>query len=462
MSALDRNRPPASGSIRDFDFPDTSRTRLENGLDVRVARVARLPLVSLDLFMRGGEQHLSEERAGLAVLAADALDGGTRRRNGIELADAFERLGARVSAYAGWEGTTVSLTCLADRLEEAFPLLAELVLEPDFPAPEVARARDQRLASIRQRAMDPAALATDEALRCYFAEGSPYARSVGGTVASVSAQTRASLLGYADAAYRPGGEGGLVGAGDVDAGEVVGLARKHLGSWEGSPPVGKGFESEPRTRERRIRVIHRPGSVQSEIRVGHVGAARAPEDYFPLLVGNMLFGGTSTSRLNLNLRERHGFTYGVRSRFGFRSQPGPFEVSTAVGNEVTAPAVREIVAEMERLVADGPTEQEVASTRDFAAGVFGLQIETVDQIATRLTHIVVFGLEDGYFDDYRSNIRAVTVEETAAALRRNIRPAEVQVVVVGDADEISEPLEALQLGPVDIVRAEQPQEPGRA
>ena len=126
------------------------------------------------------------------------------------MADAFERLGARVSAYAGWEGTTVSLTCLADHLEEAFPLLAELVLEPDFPAPEVARARDQRLASIRQRAMDPAALATDQALRWYFSEASPYARSVGGTVASVSSQTRASLLGYAESAYRPGGEGGLV------------------------------------------------------------------------------------------------------------------------------------------------------------------------------------------------------------------------------------------------------------
>ena len=459
MSAVDRTQLPASGSIRNFDFPHTERARLDNGLGVRVARVARLPLVSLDLFMRGGEQYLPEERAGLAVLAADALDGGTRRRNGIDLADAFERLGARVAAYAGWEGTTVSLTCLADRLEEAFPLLAELVLEPDFPAPEVARARDQRLASLQQRAMDPGALATDQALRWYFSEGSPYARPVGGTVASVSGQTREALLGYADSAYRPGLGGGLVVAGDVDAGELTKLARKHLGSWEGAPPAGTPFESVPRTRERKIRVVHRPGSVQSEIRVGHVGAARATEDYFPLLVGNMLLGGTFTSRLNLNLREKHGFTYGVRSRFSFRSHPGPFEVSTAVGNEVTAPAVREILGEMERLVEGGPTLEEVESTRDFAAGVFGLQIETVDQIATRLTHVVVFGLDDGYFHDYRGNIRAVTVEETAAALRRHIRPAEAQVVIVGDADAIAAPLEALELGPVDIVRGQAPPEP---
>lgn len=459
MSVLDRTRPPEPGAIRDFDFPHTDRAKLDNGLDVKVARVARLPLVSVDLFMRGGEQDLPEERAGLAVMAADALDGGTRRRSGIDLADAFERLGARVAAYAGWEGTTVSMTCLADRLEEAFPLLAELVLEPDFPANEVDRAREQRLASIRQRAMDPGSLASDHALRWYFQEGVPYARPVAGTEASVAGHIRQSLLGYAEAAYRPGRGGGLVVAGDVDTGEVVELAGRHLGTWQGAPPEGAPFESAPMTRERRIRVVHRPGSVQSEIRVGHVGVARDTEDYFPLLVGNMLLGGTFTSRLNLNLREKHGFTYGVRSRFAFRSRPGPFEVSTAVGNEVTAPAVREILGELERLVAGGPTAGEVESTRDFAAGVFGLQIETVDQIATRLTHLLVYRLDDGYFHGYRGNIRAVTVDQATAALRRSIKPEEAQVVIVGDADQIAAPLEELGLGPVIVVSSDQTSEP---
>jgi zinc protease len=458
VSVLDRTRPPEPGAIRDFDFPHTDLAKLDNGLDVRVARVARLPLVSVDLFMRGGEQDLPEERAGLAVLAADALDGGTRRRSGIDLADAFERLGARVTAYAGWEGTTVSMSCLADRLAEAFPLLAELVLEPDFPANEVDRAREQRLATIRQRAMDPGSLASDQALRWYFQEGIPYARPAGGTEASVTDHTRQSLLGYAEAAYRPGG-GGLVVAGDVDTGEVVELTGRHLGAWQGAPPEGKPFESAPMTRERRIRVVHRPGSVQSEIRVGHVGVARDTEDYFPLLVGNMLLGGTFTSRLNLNLREKHGFTYGVRSRFAFRSRPGPFEVSTAVGNEVTAPAVGEILGELERLVAGGPTADEVESTRDFAAGVFGLQIETVDQIATRLTHLLVYRLDDGYFHSYRGNIRAVTVDQATAALRRSIKPEEAQVVIVGDADQVAAPLEELGLAPVEVVSSDGMSEP---
>ena len=454
MSSVDRSQPPAAGAIRSFDFPDTERVVLENGLDLRVARVPRLPLVSLDLFMRGGEQQLAREKAGLAVLAAEALDGGTRSRSGTELAEALEGLGARASAYAGWEGTTLSLTCLADRLEQAFPLLAEMVLEPDFPAGEVDRAREQRLASIRQRAMDPAALASDHALERYFAAGVPYARPAGGLEASVEGMSRQTLLGYADAAYRPGNRGGLVVAGDVEAREVADLVRRHLGAWTGAPASGTPVRVEPATRDRRVTVVHRPGSVQSEIRVGHVGVERATPDYFALVVGNLLFGGTFTSRLNLNLREKHGFTYGVRSRFFFRTEAGPFQVSTAVANDVTAPAVREILGEMERLVTGGPTEDEVASTRDFAAGVFGLQIETVDQIATRLSQIVVYGLDERYFHGYRDEIRKVTVEAVARAMARHVRPEEAQVVVAGDADAVVPALEALDLGPVDVVAAE--------
>jgi len=459
VSTLDRARPPVPGAIRNFDFPATERLRIaENGLDVRVARVPRLPLVSVDLFMRGGEQELVDDRAGLAVLAADALDGGTRRRSGADLAEALERIGARLSAYTGWEGTTVSMTCLADRLEEAFPLLAELVVEPDFPEAEVGRAREQRLASIRQRAMDPGSLANDQAVRAYFRGGIPYARPVGGTEETVSPLTRQALRGYAEVAYRPDG-GGLVVAGDVEPGEVAALASRHLGGWAGAPLVGAAFEAAPATRNRRVVIVDRPGSVQSEIRVGHVGAERGTPDYFPLLVGNMLLGGTFTSRLNLNLREKHGFTYGVRSRFSFRTRPGPFEVSTAVANDVTAPAVGEIVSELERLVAGGPTEEEVASTRDFAAGVFGLQIETVDQIATRLTHVLVFGLDERYFHDYRDHVRAVTVDATWEALRRHVRPAEMQIVIVGDASAVEGPLRALELGPVEVVPAPVPSEP---
>ena len=453
MSALDRTQPPTSGSIRKFDFPDVERRTLQNGLDLRVCKLSRLPVVSTNLFFRAGETRLVESRAGLAVLTGDALEGGTQQRSGTELAEALDGIGARLGVTTGWEGTSVSMSCLADRFEEALGLLAEAVLEPAFPEEEVDRAREQQLAAIRQRAMDPGSLASMEASRRYFVTGIPYARPQDGTEQSIGAVKRDLLSNFADACYRPQG-GALIVVGDLDPDEMEAMANHRLGAWTGAPRADKEFSVDPVTRERRVWVVHREGSVQSELRIGHVGTDRATPDYFPLSVGNMLFGGSFTSRLNLNLREKNGFTYGIRSRFGFRSRPGPFSVSTSVGTDVTAPAVREIVSELEKFVDAGPTDEEVAATRDYAAGVFGLQLETAGQIASRISQLVVYGLPDGYYQTYRDKLRAVATDEVARAVRGHIRPAEVQVVVVGDADEIVTPLEALDLGPVEVCSAD--------
>ncbi|HSH74347.1 MAG TPA: pitrilysin family protein [Longimicrobiales bacterium] len=453
MSALDRTSPPPRGGIRDFDFPSVERRSLASGLELRVARTPRLPVVSVSLLMRSGEGALSDRDAGLGVLTGGALEGGTRRRSGAELAEALERIGARFASHGGWDGTSVDVYCLADRLPEALGLLAEAVREPAFPSEEVERARGQQLAELRQRLMDPGSLADDVARATYFTAGSPYARPLQGTLDSLGSVTRADLAGFAEANYRPGG-GGLIVVGDVDPREVQTLAEDAFGSWGGDPVAGDSLPVSTASRERRIIVVHRHGSVQSEIRVGHVGVERATPDYFPLSIANLLLGGTFTSRLNLNLRERHGFTYGVRSRFSFRRRPGPFEVSTAVGSEVTSAAVREILNELESLVERGPTEDEVAATRDFAAGVFGLQLETTAQVALRVAQLVLYGLPDSYFHEYRDRLRAVTVDEVAEAARRRMRPEESQVVVVGDADMVAGPLEELGLGAPEVRRGQ--------
>jgi predicted Zn-dependent peptidase len=243
----------------------------------------------------------------------------------------------------------------------------------------------------------------------------------------------------------------LIIVGDVDPEQIRSLSGEYFGSWIGSSSVVDNFRVDAQTRERRVWILDRPGSVQSEVRLGHVGVARTTPNYLPLSIGNLLLGGTFTSRLNLNLRERNGFTYGVRSRFSFRSQPGPFQVSTAVGNEVTASAVREILSELESLVIDGVTREEVDAARDYAAGVFGLHLETAGQIASRLNQILVYGLPDDYYHLYRDSIRSVSTEEVTSAVKAHIRPDEVQVVIVGDADSISGSVDALGLGPLEVV-----------
>ena len=298
--------------------------------------------------------------------------------------------------------------------------------------------------------MDPSALASDEVSRRFYAKGLPYARPQVGTEASISSVTRDQIRGYAEACYRPG-SGGLIVVGDVDPEQIRSLSGEYFGSWIGSPSAVDDFRVNAQTRERRVWILDRPGSVQSELRVGHVGVARTTPNYLPLSIGNLLLGGTFTSRLNLNLRERNGFTYGVRSRFGFRSQPGPFQVSTAVGNEVTAPAVREILSELESLVVDGAKREEVDAARDYAAGVFGLHLETAGQIASRLNQIVVYGLPDDYYHLHRDNIRAVSTEQVTSAVKEHIRPEEVQVIIVGDAERIVGSVDALGLGPLEVV-----------
>ena len=449
MSAFDRTVAPKPGPIQHYDFPAVERRMLSNGLDLRVARLPRLPVASVRLFMKAGEAALSTDRAGLAVLTADSLDGGTRRLSGTALAEALERIGARLDASAGWEGTSVDLYCLADRLPEAMRLLAEFTLEPSFPAEEVERARGQHLAGLRQRLMDPGTLAGDVALERYFAPRVPYARPLDGAVASVAALGREDLAAYAAANYRPQG-GGLIVVGDVDGREVTALAEECLGEWSGRPATVEDFVADASSTQRRVLVVDRPGSAQSEVRVGHVGAGRSTPDYFALSVTNLVLGGMFTSRLNLNLREKHGFTYGVRSGFSYRSRPGPFEVSAAVGNEQTAPAVREILGELSLMAEQGPTEEEVAAARDYAAGIFGIQLETSSQIGSRLTQLVVYDLPDGYYHRYRDDVRAVTTIAAAEAARRHIRPEEAQVVVVGDASQVAGPLEALAIGTVEV------------
>jgi zinc protease len=450
---LRTTRPPEPGQVRPFTFPEVEYERLESGLELRTARMPRLPVVTATLVFGAGEATLPEERGGLAVLAGSALHGGTRRRSGADLARSLEALGASIEVSTGWDACAISLTCLADRLDAALGLLSELVQEPSFPESEVARFRDQRLAAIEQRRMDAGKLADDEAARVIFAPGVPYGRPVAGTRESVAGLDREDLTRFAGERFGPRGAGFVV-VGDVHPGEVRSLAETHLGEWTGGGgPVGD-VPVAARFGHRWVRVVHRPGSVQSDIRLGHMGAARSSVDFFSLLVLNTVLGGAFTSRLNLNLRETLGVTYGVRSRFVFRRSPGPFLISTAVDTDATADAVRETLREVEGVVEAGPTEEELSAARDYIAGVFPLRLETTGQVASAVAESFVYRLPEDYHRTYRDRIRAVGRESAVAAARRHLRPHELVAVVVGDAERIRGPLEEVGLGPVEV--CEQP------
>lgn len=446
---LDRSSPPEPRAVRRFGFPEVRSASLANGLDVRVARLPRLPVATLQVVVDAGEAAVLSEDAGLALLTAEGLEGGTSARSGPELADALERLGASLEVSAGWDAASVGLTCLVERLAEAAPLLAEVLLRPAFPEDEVARCRDRQLATLEHRKKDPRALANDMAAAFYYAAGVPYARPLSGRRESVERLTREHANTFYRARYRPGGSG-VVLVGDVEPERALALVAEQLGPWTGEPAAPPEFEAVSAVERRTVFVVHRPGAVQSEIRIGHVGADRGTPDYFPLIVLNTLLGGAFTSRLNLNLRERHGYTYGARSRFSFRRRPGPFIVDVAVATEVTADAVRETMTEIDGLLREGPGADEVAAAKDYIAGVFPLQLETTAQVAGRITELIIYELPDPYYQVYRDRVLAVTPGEAHEAGLRHIHPDHMAVVVVGDADAIRPPLEALEIGAVEV------------
>lgn len=453
MSILDRSQTPAAGEMRDFEFPPIEKLDLECGMAMHVVHQPRLPVVSVRLFIDAGEDALDHDHAGLSVLTGDALLGGTLDRSGIELAEALESIGADLGVVTGWDATTVHLSCLADRLDEAFALLAEVVRRPGFPEDEVSRIRDQQLGSFTQRAMEPSAIAADRLLPCIFRDGSPYSRPSMGTRHSVSRIDSEATHAYASQFYKPG-RGGLVVAGDVDSAEVGEIANRHLSGWSGAPPPRNEVDTRARQTERRIVVVARPGAVQSEIRIGHVGVPRSFPGYFPLRVFNTVLGGAFTSRLNLNLREENGFTYGVRSQFSFRRHAGLWVVGAAVGTDVTAAAVREAMSEITTMVREGPTDDELEAARDFLAGVFPLGVETTGQLASKVESMLVHNLAPDYYATYRDRVREVTRETATGAGQDAIRPAEATILVVGDPDEIVEPLRALELGEIEVVEHE--------
>ncbi len=449
MSTVQRDRPPAPGPIRPLVFPTIERRRLDNDLAVLTARHGDLPLVTAALVVDAGAAGDPARKAGLAQLTTDALETGTRNRSAEQIAWELEYLGVELDSAATWDAAIVSITVPRERLEAALDLFADVVRHPAFPEAEVERLRDEQLATILQRRKEPRALANDMAAHFIFAAGVPYGRPLIGTTASVEAITRDDVEAFYRTHYLPNAAS-LLFVGDIDADTARALADRHFGDWPAGQPTTPEFEVVPGVETRTIFVVDRPGAVQSEIRIGDVGVARHHEDYFPLLVMNTILGGAFTSRLNMSLRERHGFTYGARSGFAFRRRPGPFIVQAAVATEVTARAVEEALKEMTALRDEGASDKEVASARDYLRGILPLQLQTTGQLASRLADLVIFDLPDDYFQQYRQRIADVSPEDVHRVARQHLRLDRLAIVIVGDAERISEDLESLGIGTVVI------------
>ncbi len=444
---VDRTSPPPPGEIRPFRFPPFLRTCLSNGLAVLAARLPELPLVSIETVSPAGGQFDPQGQEGIATLTAAVLDEGTARRTAIEIAGTAERLGGYFTTGADWDVGYLATGILSQHRAAALELLAEVALSPTFPEAEIERLRQQRLTEILRRAQDPSALADDRFHREVY-RGTVYAHPLLGEQESVARLDRDAMTAFYRRHYTLAGSA-LIAVGDVDPEELL---REAESAFAAADPrtvaaVPPAIRPAPLTGIS-VHVVDRPGAAQTELRVGHAGVARTDPDYIPLAVLNNLLGGKFTSRINLNLRERHAYTYGASSRFVARQGPGPFLVSAAVATASAAAAAREILHELRRVREALVEPEELDETRSYMIGVFPYTVQTIGDLAKRLETLAVYGLPDDYYNHHLQRIAGVTREEVLEVARRHLDPERIAVVAVGPAEVLESQFEGL--GPVTV------------
>ena len=453
---------PRPGTPRPYDFPAVHRVRLGNGLAVIVADLPGRPLVSASLLLRNGAADEPAAHAGATVLAARALTEGTERYDAVGLIEATERLGASLHAEAGWDAMSIGVDVPIARLEPALELVAEVLLRPTFPASEVERLRDERLNDLLQAKADPRRRADEAFAGTIYRASSPYHRPAGGTKETVAELDPGRLRTAFERGLDPA-RAALVVGGDLGGLDVVAVAERLFGEWGagyGAATTGQ-IDDGGLVHDRFVRVLHRPGSVQTEIRIGHVGAPRRIADFHALSVMGAILGGLFNSRLNMKLREEKGYTYGAGAGFDLRRGAGPFSARAAVNTEVTIPAIADFLAEIERIRETPVDEAELKGAKDYLVGVFPLRFETPGPVVGALAGLLVHDLPDDELARYRPAIEAVDAAAVLEAARSRIHPDRMAIVLVGDADRFGDELEAAGFGRVVVERDTGPATEGR-
>ncbi|HLL47960.1 MAG TPA: pitrilysin family protein, partial [Longimicrobiaceae bacterium] len=435
-----RVAPPPPMEARPIQFPQFTETTLPNGLRLMVVENHRLPVANVSLYVESGSANDPSGKQGLATLAADLLDAGTARRTARQIAETIEGAGGTLNTGADADAVTVSSGVLADQLPLAFDLVSDVALRPTFPAGELETSRRQVLSGLQVALGNAGQIAQRRLAAEIYGARHPY--GVAPTPETVRAITRADLVQFHRAHFTPR-NAWLVVSGDVTPAQVEELARRHFGSWQGAAAPEPALTA-PAMRERAgIVLVHRPGSVQSSIRVGHPGITPDNPDYYSLQVLNTILGGTSTSRLERIIRSQHAWTYVARSSFNRPKATGTFVGFTEVRNPVTDSALVEMLSQFRRIRDEPVSQQELDVAKSFLVGSFPLRFETASATAGQLATVRLLGLPIESLQQFTQKVAAVTPAEVQRVARQYLHPDRATIVVVGDATQVLKPLEAV-------------------
>lgn len=447
----DRSRPPAVADAPAVALPAIQHFRLENGMNVLLMQKTDLPLVQLNIIIDAGTVRDAADRTGVAGMTAAILDEGAGGRSALEIADAFEMLGARFGIAAGTHSTSLSLRTTTDRLNEALAIAADVLLRPDFPEAELERLRAERLTALVRRHDEPGSIAAVLADATLFGPEHPYGRSAGGDEASLRAMTTADLRTFHERYYVPRTATAII-VGDIDGGQARRLLERAFGGWTANiEPVAPAVAEPQQVSGRTIYLVDKPGAAQSVVRLGRIGVPRTTRDYYALEVMNVILGGSFTSRLNQNLREDKGYTYGASSGFGYMPGSGPWTASASIQTQSTGPALAEFMKELRAMREPIPAD-EVDRARNFLAMRYPAGFQSVAGIAARIGEMAEYSLPADYFNRYVENVRAVTQADVERVAREYIDPDNVAIFIVGDRAIIEQQVRDQQLGAIRFLQ----------
>ena len=446
---IDLTRPPALGAPPTLRVPPITTRQLPNGLRIVVVEQHELPIVDVILQLRSGGESDPTGRTGAAALTSALLTEGTTSRSALEIADQAAFLGVRLGAGSGWEQSTVSLHAPTAQLDSALALFADVTLRPAFPAADLERVRKVRLTGLQQLRDRGPAIADRAYATALYGEQHPYGRPLAGTEASVASISRADLQSFYDTYYRPNNATLLV-VGDVRPDDVERRAQALFGGWtrrDVPAPTNTTVEGPKATT---LILVDKPGAAQSSFRIGGIGAPRSTKDYFALQVLNTILGGSFTSRLNANLRETKGYTYGAGSGFSLRRQAGPFTASAEIAAAKSDSALIEFMKEL-RAIRDTVPSDELAKAKRYLQLSLPEDFETTGSIAGQLLPLITYGIPLEFYNSAVENIGAVTQADVQRVARQYVDPDRLTMVIVGDRKSIEPGIRALRPGEI-IVR----------
>ncbi|MGH7491370.1 MAG: M16 family metallopeptidase [bacterium] len=449
----DRSKPPELGPPPNLKVPPIQHLKLSNGLPVVLVEKNQVPLVDVILQINAGSGMDPADKTGLASVTLAMLDEGAGTRNALQIADEIDYLGATLSTGAGYHNSSVALHVPVARLEDALTVMADVALRPTFPTDELERQRKQRLTALAQAHDNPQTIAAVLSNRVLYGEQHPYGQQNGGVEASLRGFSAQDCKDFY-AKYFHSNNAALIIAGDVTAKTILPKLESAFGKWKAGKAPSVTWPEVRQVADRQILLVDKPGAAQSVIRIGRIGTTRLTEDYYAITVLNTILGGSFTSRLNYNLRETHGYSYGAGSSFVLRPQPGPFIASASVQTDVTDKALTEFIKELNGILGE-ITDEELTRAKNYEALGYPANFQTTGQIAGALVELVTYGLPDTYFNDYVKNILAVTKEQVQAAAKKYIDPDKISIVVVGDRAKIEAGVRALNLGEVKVMTIEE-------